>query len=400
MDGLNTEVTKMGAPTKFLMFDHGGVLDGEMISTPPAPTDLVLDDLGDGVKSVLRNGVTIVQHLNELAEKYNYKIVFHSKNREIDQLRILEQLQKACRAKRIPFPAITAMAVYDTSIYVGVLPSAPRIEANKSHGVMVIGYGVEAEGKSCVRQALMTALNVPKEKYDNCIVFDDGASVISQAKKDGYQAYCIGTQAGTIPLFQAIEDVYKQACTDASTEVTTMSSETDKILADAKKQIDEILENHVHTLLEEEEARHKSSIRNWLYKTWKSFLNIFGIEKINLKKKKWIGISDVNEQIQCFWDGSYGSGAKLMAEMREKHPFLDYARIGSSRTQKALDEVTKIMVDTEKRLAPLFFAAYKKLRDDIISKGFIDIIMPKVLKATDNDSKKLSLDIQPPRHDR
>ena len=96
-----------------------------------------------------------------------------------------------------------------------------------------------------------------------------------------------------------------------------MSNETDKILAEAKKQIHDILDAHYHSLIDEEEARHQSSVRNWLYKNLKGFLDFFGIEKVNLKKKKFNGVYDTNEQIQCFWDGSYGSGAKLMREMKE-----------------------------------------------------------------------------------
>lgn len=124
--------------------------------------------------------------------------------------------------------------------------------------------------------------------------------------------------------YPALDVARKQPPWTALTEVTTMSNETDKIIEDAKQRINEILDSHVHILLEEEEKRHNSPIRNWLYKTFKSFLNIFGIEKTNLKKRKWVGLSDTNEQIQCFWDGSYGSGDKILREMREKHPLMTY----------------------------------------------------------------------------
>lgn len=177
-----------------------------------------------------------------------------------------------------------------------------------------------------------------------------------------------------------------------------MSKETNKILEDAKKHIDKILQDHIDTLLAEEEARHKSPIRNWLYKSWKGFLDMFGIEKVNLKKSKWVGLSDTNEQIQCFWDGSYGSGAKLITEMREKHPLMGYARIGSSRSQQALNKVAKIMAKTERQLAPLFFAAYKKLCEEIIGKGFGDMFISNAPKPASENLEKLSVELAPPKN--
>jgi len=195
----------------YLIFDHGGVLDGEMIMGAPAENDLVLGNVGDGILNVLKGGVFFVKTLIKLVQAYDYQIVFHSKNREVDQLRILKQLQKACRTKGLTFPKVTVMAVYDTHQFKNFFPSAPRIIRDRAHGITVVGYGYDKDGKSCVRQALSAALDISEDERGQHIVFDDGISVVNAAREEGYQAYLIGNGENAYSLTVAIEHVLDAA---------------------------------------------------------------------------------------------------------------------------------------------------------------------------------------------
>lgn len=192
----------------YLFLDHGGVLDGEMTTSQPGAKDLVLSDLGDGIKNILKNGVEIVAQLNELVERYDFRIVFHSKNREEDQVRILRQLQQACIRENCLFPTVEAMAVYDPQQYPSISSSAPRMIMDRAHGVKVIGYGQEKPGKACVREALASALNIQTNEHHDHVVFDDGPEVIATAHQENYQVYLIGGSGQALSLFQAIADVY------------------------------------------------------------------------------------------------------------------------------------------------------------------------------------------------
>lgn len=211
--------------TKYLMLDHGGVLDGEM-SLNPGPNDLILSDLGEGVQNILKDGVSIVQNLHTLVNEHGYHIVFHSKNRENDQLRILEQLHRACKAKNILFPTVEAMPVCDNDAYPTILPTAATILSRTSENIrqqypeiaqvgaiQVVGYGQAADGKLDVRQAIehLCAMSGNRINKAESIVFDDGGPVIDAARQEGYQAYRIATEAeqgGS--LAQATADILKK----------------------------------------------------------------------------------------------------------------------------------------------------------------------------------------------
>lgn len=102
---------------KYLMLDHGGVLDGIVTEEKPGDDDLLLSQIDEGLYQILKNGVKIVKQLNLLVKDYGYELVFHSKNKEKDQLCLLEQLKKACTEKFLEWPKVTAMAVRDQEIF-------------------------------------------------------------------------------------------------------------------------------------------------------------------------------------------------------------------------------------------------------------------------------------------
>src|SRR5437868_3196195 len=187
---------------KCLMFDHGGVLDGEMVMAPDS-MDLVLSGPDEGVYNVLKNGVSIINDLNDLIKNHGYKIIFHSKNLEEDQLRILEQLRSACRKKNIEFPTVFAMGVCDArpekdNAFKNNSYQNPLIITNRSHGIKIAAYSDVTQsdsGKSYLRAALSKLfVGTDQMVKSECIVFDDGDTVFDKAKEEGYQAFYISGQ--------------------------------------------------------------------------------------------------------------------------------------------------------------------------------------------------------------
>ena len=143
---------------KYLMFDHGGVLDGEMTADAPGPDDLLLFVTEDGYNQILKNGVSFVLKCNELVDNYGYQVVFHSKNSEEDQLRILDRLQQACKAKEITFPTVHAMGVRDATLYPNVSSDNPIIFTRVLNNISIAAYAIEKDGKACLREALSKLL--------------------------------------------------------------------------------------------------------------------------------------------------------------------------------------------------------------------------------------------------
>ena len=198
----------------YLFIDHGGVLDGEVSFEATTHEDLVLDDIdlgeGEKAKQVLKKGVLLVKQLTELTQEYDYILVFHSKNTQQNQEEMLQKLQKACQVKGLIFPPITAMAVYDRERYAKSTPDNPDVSV-VYQTTLIAGYGQgELDGKSCVRKAITKALNIQLDKNQQ-VILDDGPSVMEQAKKEGYQGFLIGNPPDALPLYQAIDIIYKQA---------------------------------------------------------------------------------------------------------------------------------------------------------------------------------------------
>lgn len=196
------------AVPKFLMFDHGGVLDGDFVAskTTIAKNDLVLMEHKEGGFQVLKNGVAIVNAMNNLVQYHGYEVVFHSKNREEDQFILLKQLQEACKKIGLKFPAVKAMAVYDSSSYKNISSSSAIMTI--SQGIIVAGWAADdLDGKASVRRALERVLDIGKKDYGQHVVFDDVDSIIEEAKKEGYQAFSIGIEKGQVTLNTALQQV-------------------------------------------------------------------------------------------------------------------------------------------------------------------------------------------------
>ncbi len=199
----------------YLMFDHGGVLDGR-ISMSTSDNDLILEEFDWGGFQVIPNGVEFVRDLNELVDEYGYHVVFHSKNSQADQLLVLRQLMAACEQKGISFPVVKAMAVRDPDAYAGVPSHDCTIEINTEYGISIAGYDTDGcqNGKACARQALSKLLAISPEDRANHIVFDDGPTVAPKAREEGYFAYLIGdgseSLGGAISLTDAVQAVLAQ----------------------------------------------------------------------------------------------------------------------------------------------------------------------------------------------
>ncbi len=189
---------------KYLMLDHGGVLDGIVTEEKPGNNDLLLAQIDDGLYQVLKNGVKIVKQLNFLVIECGYEIVFHSKNKEKDQLQLLEHLSKSCAEKYLEWPIVTAMAVRDQDIFPDIDSKEPIIIKDRTHGILIAGYGQDLDGKSCVRSALSKLLSINEESHSQHIIFDDGPSVVLAARAEGYRAYMIDKN---LSLEEAISDV-------------------------------------------------------------------------------------------------------------------------------------------------------------------------------------------------
>lgn len=193
---------------RFLFFDHGGVLDGSFIEGNPTNKDLVLTKV-EGMFQIIKNGVEIVKQLNSLVSLHGYQIIFHSKNKETEQLHMLSLIQKACYRVKLTFPKITAMAVRDTIEFNGVESENPAIIKNKQHGIWIAGYDKELDGKACVRNALSKLLFISETSRKQHFIFDDGPSVVNIANKEGWSTYLIGDQFEAVTLDKAVDSIYQ-----------------------------------------------------------------------------------------------------------------------------------------------------------------------------------------------
>ena len=190
----------------YLMFDHGGVLDGEYVEHRRNITtnDLILQSHDFGGYQILKNGVSIVAAINELVTQHGAHVVFHSKNKEADQMVILRQLESACVAKNIRFPLIHAMAVYDRTLYPTRASSDPVLLVH--NGIRIAGWGADdLDGKASVRRALEALLAIDEADLGNHVVFDDGLPNVTVPREEGYQAHLIGNEEGRVTLDQALQ---------------------------------------------------------------------------------------------------------------------------------------------------------------------------------------------------
>lgn len=195
---------------KIIALDHGGVLDGMPTNGRPTVKDIVPNPDPDfqGYYIGLKDGVEMVKKLNFLVNNLGYKFAFHSKNKQADQERIYNEVNAACQQQGVFLPKPVAMPVYDPELYPGVLSTAPQIFKN-DQGITIIAYGNNEglDGKTCVRNALTAFFNIQEDQRQQCFIFDDGETIINQAKADGYQAFHID---GDNTLAKAINSLYQQ----------------------------------------------------------------------------------------------------------------------------------------------------------------------------------------------
>lgn len=101
-----------GICQRYIMLDHGGVLNGEIYNgdiNQLDQNDLILNKVDHDSHMVLKNGVIILQQLSELATNHNFRIVFHSKNHKADQQRVWQQIKNAAILKNVQPPPLFAM---------------------------------------------------------------------------------------------------------------------------------------------------------------------------------------------------------------------------------------------------------------------------------------------------
>jgi hypothetical protein len=204
---------------KYLMIDNGGVLDG-VITYEICDEDLLLQEIDDGLFQALKDGIQIINQLNELVNNYDYEIVFHSKNQADGQLDLLNILRIACDKKGLIFPKLKAMAARDPKKYAGVTSNEPYIEIVKEtaneNKILVAGYDLELDGKACVRQALSKLLNIAVTDRAKHVVLDDGPSVIDKAKEEGWIAYQVDEMHS---LSKIINNIYQEVITTKANHV-------------------------------------------------------------------------------------------------------------------------------------------------------------------------------------
>lgn len=204
---------------KYIALDHGGVIDGtqKWRDYVLQDDDLLLSEIDtDGYRNVLIDGVKIVAELQKLVG-YGYEILCHSKNKEQDQKRCLNQIINAYNKKKLekPFPPITALVVFDEKKYSTATPENPAIEIidlNNGRSTTVIGYGQqESDGKGCLRKALCAGLSISDKEKHNITVFDDGETVVNTALIEGYDGWRVTQEKGEGSLLKGLVKMVAEA---------------------------------------------------------------------------------------------------------------------------------------------------------------------------------------------
>lgn len=211
----------------YLLFDHGGVLDG----TPADPSNPIKYNKASDLVTVanklsmsfLPNGIAILNMLYEL-ELNGYKILYASSNKEEDQLAIKNTIEKDASKKNVNYPSIYAMPVLDKTQFNTATLEEPEVIRDREHGIIVVGIGSDNDlsGKAFLRRALENAGIIDSKLIKNSIVFDDGPIVVRQAQREGYQAYRVGEtlaendygEGPEIPggdLYTGVKAFYEQA---------------------------------------------------------------------------------------------------------------------------------------------------------------------------------------------
>ncbi len=195
---------------RYLFLDHGGVLDGEIVMSRSEITkdDLLISTIEEGaLYQVLKNGVQIIQILNKMVKNHNFELYFHTKNKEKEQLKMLAILQQECIKKGLEFPKISALFVRDEHIFANIPSDKPKIIKDRLHGMDIIGYSQEKDGKQCLRETYIYYFNINDNARKKHYILDDGPSVIAKAKAEGWNAIQVEKSNG---LYEIINTIYQK----------------------------------------------------------------------------------------------------------------------------------------------------------------------------------------------
>lgn len=195
---------------QFLMLDPSGIFGGEWTPDLPGPNDLLLEKKSNGYV-ILKNGVLIIDKLNQLVDHYNYHLVFHSQATEEEQISRLILLKRACQKKQIQFPRITAMSVCDPKFDAHAIED-PFPAFQEEHEIQIAAYSKDEPDKTNSRKILSTLLGIRTQEREESIIFDEDKSVVAKAEREGYQVKSIGNSNFDTALNEVLqtEAVYKR----------------------------------------------------------------------------------------------------------------------------------------------------------------------------------------------
>ena len=202
--GINDLFPPNTEKAKYLFVDVGGVVDGIYCFDHPRSDDLLLEHEANEFFHFLPEGLKVIRLLEELCKNQGFRIVLHSKNKEEDQINFLRILWSACMREHLWLPEIYAIAVYDSEKFKGIRPDKPLIKRDTTHGIIVVGYGSDIDGKCCVREALSSALGILPSERKKHFVFDDGPFVIKCALREGWNAFEVTEQNLCYYLFDCL----------------------------------------------------------------------------------------------------------------------------------------------------------------------------------------------------
>jgi hypothetical protein len=193
----NLNMKKKEYPRRYILMDHGGVLEGEYSDQAPLDNDILIKQLSEEDFMVLKDGVDVIKDLIHLVENCNCILLFHSKNKMKEQFQLINYLKKGCDLKGLKMPEIPSIAVYDKVVYNGYSCDNPEVKDEKNiwdtdKVVQVAGYGTELYGKECIRMAISSLYKIDNSSRHLHFIVDDGDKVIDKANQDGWNGCLVG----------------------------------------------------------------------------------------------------------------------------------------------------------------------------------------------------------------
>ena len=177
---------------KYLIIDPKQVLAGKIMAQNIYPDDLVLTELGNGIRIILKHGIQIAKHLKSLTHEHEYELVFNSRLTEGEQIEILNNLNRACQEQGLEgFPEVSAMLVRDNIAYKDVDIKNSAIITNKDHGIWIAGFGLDSYGDNAAEQLeiISKLLEIKEIEKQNSIIINYSHAVIKTAELGGWKTY-------------------------------------------------------------------------------------------------------------------------------------------------------------------------------------------------------------------